>query len=379
MMRNFALENFFSKWEFAAKYHLTASDMESMTMSDLLAMASSEDRESFEHLWLGYTQTYGLPEVREQISKTYDSALPDDVLCFAGAEEGVYAAMRVLLDKDDHAIVVVPNYQAAETIPLDICAVTGVCLDPDDNWSLDIDRVRDAIMPNTRLISINFPNNPTGAVLERSRFDALVDLCRQHGIYLFSDEVYRLIEHDAAIRLPQVADVYERGLSLNVLSKAYGLPGLRIGWIVTKDRQILQKMERYKHYLSICNSAPSERLAIIALKARDQILERNRDLANDNAANLGDFFNAYPDLFEWRRPDGGCVGYPRYKGPGTADDFCRDLIEKAGILLLPPKIYQSELMPTPNDRFRVGFGRKNIESALAAFRLYLNRSSPGIR
>lgn len=202
-------------------------------------------------------------------------------------------------------------------------------------------------------------------------FDGLVDLCRERGLYLFSDEVYRLIERDEAIRLPQAADVYERGLSLNVMSKAYGLPGLRIGWIMTRDRGVLERMERYKHYLSICNSAPGEHLALIALKCRDRIFARNRALVKENADKLGDFFDTFPDLFEWRRPDGGCVGYPRYKGPGDTDTFCEQLVEHTGVLLLPPKIYHSELMATPQDRFRIGFGRKGIDEGLAAFRAYL--------
>jgi hypothetical protein len=293
-------------------------------------------------------------------------------LCFAGAEEGVYIAMRVLLNRDDHAIVVVPNYQAAETIPLEICNVSGVPLDENDNWSLDIDRVKQQIRPNTKLISINFPNNPTGAVLGKDRFQALISLCREKGIYLFSDEVYRLVERDPSIRLPQVSDVYEKGLSLNVMSKAYGFSGLRIGWIMTKDADLLQKMERYKHYLSICNSAPSERLAIIALKSKNKILERNRTLVNSNATQLESFFNEFPDRFEWYRPDGGCVGFPRYKGPGDTNHFCEDLVERTGVLLLPPRIYHSELLETPQDRFRIGFGRKNIDKGLSVFRNYLS-------
>ncbi len=234
-MRNFALEVYFSRWEFSARYHMTASDIESISLSSLLELATPGDREAFEHTWLGYTETFGLPELRQVIASTYETAKPHHVLCFAGAEEGVYTAMRVLLKEKDHVIVIVPNYQAAETIPLDICTVTGVSLDANDNWSLDIDRVKDSIRPNTKLISINFPNNPTGAVLERSRFDALIELCRKSGIYLFSDEVFRLVERDSAIRLPQAADVYERALSLNVMSKSYGLPGLRIGWIMSQD------------------------------------------------------------------------------------------------------------------------------------------------
>jgi aspartate/methionine/tyrosine aminotransferase len=371
-MRDFALEVYFSKWEFKARYHMTASDIESMTIAELLEMAPDKNLSSFSQQWLGYTQTFGNPALREEIAGTYETASASDILCFAGAEEGVYIAMRVLLGKNDHAIVVVPNYQAAETIPMDICAVSGVALNADDNWSLDIDMIRRAIRPNTRLISINFPNNPTGAVLEKNRFDELVSLCSHHGIYLFSDEVYRLVERAPSIRLPQVADVYERGLSLNVMSKAYGLPGLRIGWIMTKDRDVLQKMERYKHYLSICNSAPSEYLATVALQVRDKILERNRAIVNSNAEKLGRFFAQFPEHFDWQRPDGGCVGYPLYKGPEGADQFCETLVEATGILLLPPQIYTSELLATPQDRFRIGFGRLNIDKGLEVFHRYLS-------
>lgn len=374
-MRDFALETYFSKWEFSARHHLTASDIESMSIADLLDLSSAEDKAAFYDQWLGYTETFGHAELLEEIAATYETASPSQILCFSGAEEGIYTAMRVLLDRDDHVIVTVPNYQSAETIPLNICEVSGVPLEEHDNWTLDIDRVKAQLRPNTKLISVNFPNNPTGAVLARDRFDALVDLCRAHGIYLFSDEVYRLVERDSSIRLPQAVDEYEKALSLNVMSKAYGLPGLRIGWIVSKDTKLLSKMERYKHYLTICNAAPSERLAIIALRARDQILERNRELLNGNAQKLATFFQDFPHLFEWYRPAGGCVCFPKYLGGSDTNKFCEELVNDAGILLLPPKIYQSELIDTPQDRFRIGFGRNNVDEALDAFRSYLTERS----
>jgi aspartate/methionine/tyrosine aminotransferase len=284
----------------------------------------------------------------------------------------VYAAMRVMLSKDDHAIVVVPNYQAAETIPLEICAVSGVSLHADKNWFLDVGEIEAAVKPNTKLVSINFPNNPTGAIIPEKSMQDLIALCRKHDLYLFSDEVYRLIETDQSSRITQAADGYEKGVSLNVCSKAYGLPGLRIGWIGCQDTELLQKLERYKHYLSICNSAPSERLAVIALKNRDKILERNRSLLKSNLAQVDDFFSEYPHLFEWTIPDGGCVGYPRFLGRGGIDNLCHSLIEEAGILLLPSSIYKSQLMATPSDRFRIGFGRKGIEAGLDAFRAFLD-------
>ncbi len=370
-MRNFELEVYLSKWEFRAQYHLTASDIESMSIGQLFEMASERDRPTLDDVWLGYTETYGSPALLDEITRTYDTLQPADILCFAGAEEGLYVAMKVLLNRDDHAVVVVPNYQASETIPMCLCEVTGVALRPEEAWQLDIDQIRKALRANTKLISINFPHNPTGVILKKGSFDELVNLCRERGIYLFSDEVYRLIERDVSLRLPQVADVYERGISLNVMSKAYGLPGLRIGWIATKDRELLQRMERYKHYLSICNSAPSEFLATIALQAKDQILKRNRSLVNYNAQLLDAFFGDFPELFTWKRPDGGCVGYPLYRGKEGADAFCEDLLQKSGVLLLPPKVYRSQLTETAQNRFRIGFGRKNMEEGLEAFRTYL--------
>jgi len=371
---DFRLETLFSKWEFAARHNLTASDAETVSLDDLLALASPEDRAAFGALRLSYTEPFGAPDLRAEIAATYDHRSADDILCFAGAEEGIYTAMRVLLCPGDHAIVVTPNYQAAETVPLAICAVTGVPLEPEANWTLDIDRLAAAIRPETRLVSINFPHNPTGKILERDRFDALVDLCRFHGLWLFSDEAYRPLGAEGVVHLPQAADVYERGLSLGVMSKAYGLPGLRIGWIACQDREMLGRFERYKHYLSICNSGPSERLAVMALKAREQLLARTRRLVTENLARFDAFFAERPDLFEWRRPDGGCVGYPRYLGSGGVEAFAERLVEEAGVLVLPSGIYRSDLGPTPTDRFRVGFGRAGLDEGLAAFRAYLRRN-----
>ena len=372
MLPDFRLETYFSRWEFNARYHLCASDMESMSVKELIGLATDDDREAWDELRLGYTETFGAPTLRSAIASTYEDIGEDEILTFAGAEEGIFAAMNVLLSADDHAIVITPNYQAAETVPGSICQVTGVSLDAGDNWNLDLTRVRQAVRANTRLISINFPHNPTGKVIPHSVYDELIELARERGIYIFSDEVYRLLERTDEIRLPQIADRYERGLSLNVMSKAYGLPGLRIGWIASKDRELLGRMERAKHYLSICNSGPSEILAQIALKSRDVILQRNRELIKNNLALLDGFFAHYPDLFEWSVPDGGCIAYPRYNGDDGVEMFCNNLVESAGVLLLPASVFQSELTATPNDRFRIGYGRSNTAQGLAALKNYIN-------
>jgi len=373
ILPDFKLETHFSKWEFKAKYHMTASDAESMSMSELLVMATPDERKSFENMWLGYTETFGAPELRETISTLYKKRNADEILCFAGASEGIFAANSVILDKDSHAIVVTPNYQSHETLPLAICEATGVPLNANDKWSLDIDQVADAIRPNTKLVTINFPHNPTGTILPTDRYQALIELCRKHGIYILHDEIFHGLGPSGTQHLPYVADMYERGLSLNVMSKAYGLPGLRIGWIACADKEIISKMERMKHYLSICNSGPSEKLTQIALRNRDKLLARNCKIVDENLPKWDAFFASYPDLFDWQLPDGSCMAFPRYKGLEGVGQFCRNLVEESGILLLPCTIYSSELSVTPTDRFRLGFGRKGLDEGLAVLDAHIKR------
>ncbi|NJP88561.1 pyridoxal phosphate-dependent aminotransferase [Nonomuraea sp. FMUSA5-5] len=368
---DFRLEVYFSRWEFTARHHLTASDAQTMTMSELLALADADDAHAWETLSLGYTETYGDPALRQAIAATYDTAGPDDVICFAGAEEALYLAMQVLLGPGDHAVVITPNYQAAETVPLSLCEVTGVPLDPGRDWALDLDAVEAALRPATRVVSINFPNNPTGALIPAADLARLAAMCDERGIHLFSDEVYRGLELDPARTLPQAADLSPTALSLNVTSKSLGLPGLRIGWITCRDRAVRTRLERAKHYTTICNAAPSEVLARIAIKARDRILERNRAIIAANLPRFEAFFTEFADLFEWRAPDGGCVAFPRYLGPEGVETFCTDLVERAGVLLLPASIYRSQLTGTPTDRFRIGVGRADAEPALNAFAAYL--------
>ena len=372
-LRPFALEVFFSKWEFTARHHLCASDMQSMTLSELLAMADAEDRAAWDALYLGYTETWGSPGLRDAIASTYENVVARDVLTFVGAQEGIFAVMHALLGSDDHAITVIPNYQSVESVPLSICQTTGVALDPERGWELDLDVLRDAIRPNTRVICINFPHNPTGKVISRATLDELIALCRARGIYLFSDEVHRLIERRPEMTLPQVADSYERGISLGVMSKAYGLPGIRVGWVACRDAEALRRIERMKHYTSICGAAPSELLAQIALKARDRILALNRALIARNLPLLAAFFAEHSDLFAWYVPDGGCIGFPRYLGRDGVEAFASRLVEDSGVLLLPASVYKSDLGPTPGDRFRIGYGRDNLEAGLAAMRAHLRK------
>jgi aspartate/methionine/tyrosine aminotransferase len=371
-LEDFRLETYMGRWEFAARHHLTASDAETLTIAELLALADEADRERFAELPLSYIPTWGTPELLEAVASTYERAQPEHVLSFAGAEEAMFWALQELVGPGEHAIVTVPNYQSMETVTLATGAdVDGLPLGTDDGWELDLDRLERLLRPETRLVAVNFPNNPTGFLPDPVTFERLVELCDGSGIRLFSDEVYRGLELDPARTLPQAADLSPSALSLGVMSKAYGLPGLRIGWIACRDRALLERLERRKHYTTICNSAPSELLAVIALRARRRVLARNRAIVESNLPVFEQFFGRWSERLAWEAPDGGCVSFPRLLTGEPTSTFCRRLVESAGVVLLPADLYHSELAPVPADRFRIGVGRRDPEPALQALEGFL--------
>ena len=369
---DFRLEVYLGEWEFKARHHLTASDAETLTIGELLGLAGDEERAAFDALGLGYAPTWGSEELRTAIAATYETVDPArDVLAFAGAEEAMYWALQELVGPGDHAIVTVPNYQSMETLTLRTGAeVSGWELRPENGWAPDLTELEARLRPNTRLVAVNFPNNPTGAVPTIEAFTALAELCDREGIVLFSDEVYRGLELDPARTLPQACDLSSRALSLNVMSKAYGMPGLRIGWLASHDRALLEQLERRKHYTSICNAGPSEFLAALALRHGDAVRARIRAIIERNLPVFDAFFARWGERFEWEHPQGGCVCFPRYLG-GDAGRFCRELVEATGVVLLPGDIYASELGSVSSDRFRIGVGRRDPEPALAALDSFL--------
>lgn len=365
---DFTLERYFARWEFAVRYVLCASDAEPYSLTELLALADDDSRARWDNLQLGYTESLGLTALREEIAKLYPGLDASDVLTFAGAEEGVFLTMHALLSADDHAVVVWPAYQSLHEVARGIGAnVTLVPLNARD-WSLDIDAVAAAIRPNTKVIVINFPHSPTGAQLSTEQFSRLVDLAELYGIHLFSDEVYRFLEHGAP-RLPTAAESSTRGISLGVMSKAYGLAGVRIGWIATKDAALLARVAASKDYTTICNSAPSEILALIALRAQDAVVARTTEIIRDNLSVLDQFFSRNTERFSWVAPRAGSVGFPLFRD-GDVNEFCARLIEGEGVLLLPASQFGY-----PGNNFRLGFGRRDMTDGLERLEAFARRGS----
>jgi aspartate/methionine/tyrosine aminotransferase len=362
-IRPFQLERYFAEYEFNAPFILSASDCESLSLQELLALGDAEGLELWRQLALGYTESQGHPLLREEVARLYQHVTPDGVLILA-PEEGIFIAMHTLLQAGDHVIITFPGYQSLYEIAQALgCQVTRWTLQASENgWELDLDFLASAITPQTRLLVVNFPHNPTGYLPVRGDLEALLRLAYQHDLYLFSDEMYWLLEYEPAQRLPPVCDLYERGVSLFGLSKTFSLPGLRIGWLATQDKALLRKFTAFKDYTTICSSAPSEVLAIIALRARESIVTRNRQIIQDNLKIADQFFAQHEDWFTWLKPRAGSVAFPRLTTGMPVERLCGQAL-KEGVLIVPGTMFAF-----PGEHFRLGLGRKNLPQAMERVR-----------
>jgi len=358
-IKEFKLEEYFAKFEFKVKYLLCSSDCESFSVNELLSLEENSIEE-LKKKRLGYTESLGDLKLRDEISRLYTNIDPNDVIVFSGAEEGIFIFMNVLLNKGDHIIVQYPAYQSLFEVATVIgCEVTKWMMTDENNWELDIGFLEENIKKNTKAIIINCPHNPTGYLMSQKKFETILDIAKEKDIHVFSDEVYRLLEYDNNDRLPNVSDCYTKGISLGVMSKAFGLAGLRIGWISTKDRALYKKIASFKNYTTICNSALSEFFAILALQNKNILLQRNLDIIQDNLKILDNFFKKYNCLFKWIRPKAGSIAFPKILINESVDDFCLELLRKKSVLLMPSSKYDYG-----DKHFRIGFGRINMNQGL---------------
>lgn len=364
----FKLERYFAKYEFNTEFLLCSSDCEAMSIADLLAIEDGA-AEKFQNTWLGYTESLGSPSLRKEIAGIYSTTQPEDVLVFSGANEAIYLFMMAVLKENDHIIVHSPHYQSLSEVAKGIgCMVSPWRAREENGWALDMDELRHLMRSSTKAVVVNVPHNPTGYLMSRADFDELNKFVQENNLLLFSDEVYRESEYDPADRLPAAVDYGSHAVSLGVTSKTYGLAGLRIGWVATKNRELYEKMASLKDYTTICNSAPSEFLAEVAMRHRAKLANRNLEIIKHNISVIDDLFTRYSSLFSWHRPKAGSMGFPKLL-KGNVESFCDNLVKKAGVLLLPGSVYDDA-----HNHFRLGLGRKNLPQAVERLEEYLSQS-----
>ena len=354
----FALERFYDRWEFEAELMLSSSDCESRSVEELLAL-EPDAMERMLALRLGYTEVAGSHELRTAVAGRYQLLEPEHVLTLAAAEEGIFITYHALLAPGDHVIVEAPCYGSA----IELARSTGADVSLwrrryEDGWAHDFDALEGLLRPQTKLIYVNSPHNPTGTHMPREVYERLIGLVGERSIVLFSDEVYQGLEHDPQERLPAACDLDSRAISLNTVSKAYGLPGLRTGWLASRDRDLIERITELKLYTTICSPSPSELLVALALRHGDGLVKRSRDLILANLPLLDSLMERRAGLFEWVRPTAGPIGFPRVAGERDVKAWCEELAGRAGVLLLPGSVYEEPR------HVRFGFGRANLSEAL---------------
>lgn len=369
-IKPFDTERFFAVYEFTAPYILCASDCESMTVDELLALAGVP-WETLGSLRLGYTESQGSPVLRERIAALYNNVTAEHILGLATPEEGIFITMHALLEPGDEVVVLTPCYDSLiHVVEYLGCRVTHWALDenPAGGWRLDVGALERLVTPQTRLVIVNFPHNPTGYLPTRAEWAAIVDVVARAGAWLFSDEMYRGLEANPAARLPSGCEAYERAITLTGLSKTYGLPGLRTGWLALQNTEMLQRILGWKDYTSICASAPSERLAEIALGVSDALAARSRAIVAQNLALADEFFERWAAVFRWNRPQAGSVALVGLRA-ASAEAFAAHLVSETGVLLLPGACLGSD-----DHHVRFGFGRRDFPSGLAQLEQFLTTS-----
>ena len=376
----------FARTEFTARYLLATSDCEGLALEELLALADPDLLARWHSLHLGYTESEGASELRAEVAGSYESVSGDAILVSA-PEEAVFLFMNALLDPGDHVVCTFPGYQSLYQLAVSLgCEVSFWEPREGECWHFDPAHLERLIRPQTKLVVWNFPHNPTGALPSREELQAMLDAAARVGAWVFSDEMYRLLEPSPTRRLPAAVDRYEKAVSLAGMSKVFGLAGLRIGWLATHDQELLGRCKAIKDYTTICSSAPSEMLSLIALRARDHLLEKHRLRLLQNIETASAFFARQTDTFSWVPPKGGTVCFPRLNAGGAvpghsatpdrgaltaagAEAFCARVLEDTGVLLLPSTVYDFG-----DAHFRLGLGRGDFKTGLDVLEDYLGTS-----
>jgi aspartate/methionine/tyrosine aminotransferase len=344
-------------------------------VDELLQLAGTP-WESLGSLHLGYTETPGAPALRERIAMLYTHADAEQVIYLSAPEEGIFCTMHTLLEPGDEVIVLSPCYDSLANVAEYLgCRVlrwplVPATTDSPGGWRLDLESLDRLLTSHTRLVVVNFPHNPTGYLPSLDECQALVEMVARAGAWLFFDEMYRGLEHYPAARLPAGCDLYERAITLGGLSKTYGLPGLRAGWLAMPDAPTRDRILGWKDYTTICASAPSEVLTQIALDAADKLVARSLRIVLDNLALAEAFFARWRDVFQWNRPQAGSVALVGLRDL-PAEAFCAQLVAEQGVLLLP-----STGLGFGDGHVRFGFGRLSFPGALEQLDHYLARQDP---
>ncbi len=364
-MDPFKLERYFARYEFNVRYLLSSSDCDGFSLDYVLSKATNNELKLWNNLTLGYKDSTGDPLLREAIAKHYNSIKADEVFVLTPGEAN-YILMKLSLLSGDEIVCMKPAYQSLYQIAKDIgCYIKF--WEPDINGSFNPDDLRSLVSQKTRMLIVNFPHNPTGYYPTKQELDTIISIASKYNTLLYSDEMYHKLVHDPAKLNDSLVDLYENTISLWGTAKSFGLAGLRIGWVVSHNQSLLQKMKLFRDYLSICNSAPAEILTMIALNNSEEFIEVNLNKIRSNKAIFAEFAGRHSNFIkDYSEPPAGSTAFVKLNLSEPSLDYAERLVQETGIMTVP-----SEMFEYGQSHIRVGFGRANMPEALQAWEAVL--------
>jgi len=357
----FELERWQSTWENRVRFNLSESGVHPLSVQELLGIAGASAVPLLE-VRLGYSQSNGTDLLRQRIATLYRGASPDQVLVTTGSAEANFVACWRLLEPGDKVAMLLPSYLQIWGQAQNLGAqVRGFHLHASHGWEPFPEEIRAAIAPGTKLVVVTNPHNPTGHVLSDEARRVILERTREVGAWLLADEVYAGAERDGRTT-PSFWGSYDKLICVSGLSKAYGLPGLRIGWLVAPPAFAAESWARHD-YTTIGPAGPSDHLATVALTpaVRDKIIERTRRILNANYPVMEEWLKRFGDTFSWHAPKAGAICYVKYRQTVGALDLVERIRAEHSVLLVP-----GDHFGAPN-HIRFGFGNElsELQAALA--------------
>ncbi|MBC5743267.1 aminotransferase [Lachnospiraceae bacterium MD308] len=367
----FKVERWMNDFEERAVFNLAETCIDSLTLKELLQLCKKEQKEYLIELAetrLSYSHIFGSPKLRQGISSLYKNLNPENIIPTHGAVGANNMIITTLISREDNMVCVLPTYQQHYSIPASIGAEVRILkLTMENDYLPDLDELRSMVDKNTKMITINNPNNPTGSLIPVDMLKEIAQIAKSVGAYLLSDEVYRSISEDGSY-MPSVLDVYKKGISVGSMSKSFSLAGLRMGWIASNAPEVIEQVKERRDYDTISCGVLDDKLAALALANKEAIIERNRNIVLKNRTILDEWVNETPEV-RYLRPAAGTTALVYYDRDIPSYDLCKKLIETKGVLFTPGSCFEME------GAVRIGyaFDSKTLREGLDKFTEFLRQ------
>ncbi len=371
-IKTFKVERWMDEYETKCKYNLAETCIDSLTVRELIEMAGLDTADYMKKLAdtrLTYGHIVGSPELLEGIASLYgDTIRPEHIIPMHGAIGANHHVITALIAPSDNMISVMPTYQQHYSIPEAIGAEVRILeLNLENHFLPDLDRLRSLVDEHTKLITLNSPNNPSGSLIPEEIMKEVVAIAESAGAYVLCDEVYRGVSEDGSY-MYSVVDLYEKGISVGSMSKCWSMAGVRMGWIVTRDMDLIRRCHEWRDYDTISCAVIDDKLAALALAHKDKLIERNRAILLKNRRILDDWVKATPGVY-YQKPEAGTTALVYYEKDIPSRELCLRLLEETGVLFTPGECFEME----GSVRIGYAFDSQLLQEGLDLFADFLKR------